>query len=204
MTDQNSYDTLGLDESSSFEQIQEARERLLNECDGDRKRMDAIEAAYDAILMERLRLRQEGKIKVPDRIRFAEEAVEKPATQPDSNSATRPAWLTSLLDTPSRKDILLPTGVFSTLALVSLAMPSLALAVGVGCTIYFLNRKEYRFWRALLITVLGLTFGLAMGIALGQLIASQGATATSSEGIVQIVAAIFTMVIFWAASSFIR
>jgi hypothetical protein len=93
MSDQNYYDTLGLDENSSFEEIQEAKERLIVECEDDRKRKEAIEAAYDAILMERLRLRQEGKIKVPDRIRFAEETPEKPITQSASPSIERPAWL---------------------------------------------------------------------------------------------------------------
>jgi hypothetical protein len=38
MSDQNSYDTLGLNESSSFDDIQEARTRLLEECEGDRKK----------------------------------------------------------------------------------------------------------------------------------------------------------------------
>ncbi|MBE7385221.1 MAG: CPP1-like family protein [Leptolyngbya sp. SIO1E4] len=206
MTDRNSYDTLGLDESSSFEQIQEARERLLEECEGDRKRMDAIEAAYDAILMERLRLRQEGKIKVPDRIRFAEEAAEKAESQPSNNAITGPAWLADFLDTPSRNEILLPAGVFAVLVLVGLAIPSLALAVGVGCTVYFLNRKEYRFWRAILLTLLGLAVGLIVGIALGQLVAAPGAAAFSipEQGVVQIVAAILTLIVFWAESSFLR
>ncbi|NER79716.1 MAG: hypothetical protein F6K42_09055 [Leptolyngbya sp. SIO1D8] len=206
MTDPNSYDTLGLDESSSFEQIQEARERLLEECDGDRKRMDAIEAAYDAILMERLRLRQEGKIKVPDRIRFAETSAEKPETAPSNSPTARPAWFTGLLDTPSRNDILLPAGIFSALAFVSLAVPSLALAIGVGCTIYFLNRKEYRFWRAILLTILGLSIGLIVGIVLGQLVAPQGAALLNipESGVVQIVGAIVTLIVFWVTSSFLR
>ncbi|MEM9008088.1 MAG: CPP1-like family protein [Cyanobacteria bacterium P01_F01_bin.86] len=206
MTDQNSYDTLGLDESSSFEQIQEARERLLRECNDDRKRMDAIEAAYDAILMERLRLRQEGKIKVPDRIRFAEEAVEKPETASNGTPLTRPSWLADFLDTPSRNDIVLPAGVFAALALIGIFQPSLALAIGVGCSIYFLNRKEYRFWRALLITLAGLVIGLLVGMASGQLLATPGAAAfnTSPGEFTQIFAAALTLVIFWAASSFLR
>jgi len=206
MTDQNSYDTLGLDESSSFEEIQTAKERLMKECEGDRKRMDAIESAYDSILMERLRLRQEGKIKVPDRIRFAEEAVEKPAKPASSEPAARPDWLSDFLDTPSRNDILLPAGVFAILALVGLAVPSLALAVGVGCTIYFVNRKEYRFWRAILITVVALTAGLTIGILFGQLFASQGAEQLgfAAGDIVQAVAAFLTLVVFWATSSFVR
>ena len=202
MTDQNYYDTLGLDETSSFEEIQEAKDRLMNECGGDRKQMDAIEAAYDAILMERLRLRQEGKIKVPDRIRFAEEVPEKPAAKSaSSNEITGPSWLSNFLDTPSRNDVLLPAGVFGILAVVSLAVPSLALAVGVGVAIYFLNRKERKFGRALLLTAISLVLGVVVGIQLGGLLIPQGAAvALNSEA----AAAAFTCFLFWLTSSFLK
>ena len=73
MSEQNVlYETLGLTEASSFEEVQSAKTRLSAEYKDDPQRKESIETAYDAILMERLRLRQEGKIKVPDRIRFAE------------------------------------------------------------------------------------------------------------------------------------
>lgn len=72
MSDKNPYETLGIDENSPFDEIQATRNRLVQEHAGDRKQLEAIEAAYEAILMDRLRLRQEGKIKVPDRIRFPE------------------------------------------------------------------------------------------------------------------------------------
>lgn len=207
MTDSNNYNTLGLDESSSFDQIQEARERLLKECNGDRKCMDAIESAYDSILMERLRLRQEGKIKVPDRIRFAEEATE-PSPAPSSDNLTnRWVWLSDFLDTPSREEILLTAGVFAALALVSLAVPSFGLAVGVGCTIYFLNRKERRFWRSLLQTVLWLLVGLTIGILIAQLVSTQGAVTPGGISKIQfeqMLAAIPTLIVLWAVSSFLR
>ena len=53
MSDQSYYETLGLDESSTFEDIQAARDRLLAQHGADNKQREAIEAAYDAILMER-------------------------------------------------------------------------------------------------------------------------------------------------------
>ncbi len=207
MTDQNYYDTLGLDESSSFEEIQAAKARLIAEHEGDRQRIDAIEAAYDAILMERLRLRQEGKIKVPDRIRFAEEVPEKAEpNKPLLDLNNRPTWLSDWIDTPSRKDILLPAGVFSLLALLGWASPSLALAIAVGSAVYFLNRKEYRFWRSVLITIGGLIAGLTVGILLGQAIAPQLTTTTGLpvETLVQIIAATVSMLVLWAVSSFLR
>lgn len=205
MNDQN-YETLGLSESSSFEEIQEARNRLVEQYSDDRKQVEAIESAYDAILMERLRLRQEGKIKVPDRIRFAEEAVEAAKPAADNGGLQRPDWLTNLLDTPSRNDVVWPAAIFAALAGIGAVVePSLALAVGVGCTIYFLNRKERRFWRAILLTVAALTVGLALGIGLGQLFA-QGILFpdASPEDVVQIVAAAVTLLVFWVVSSFLR
>ena len=207
MTDPNYYyDTLGLDEASSFEEIQEAKERLLKECDGDRKRMDAIEAAYDAILNERLRLRLEGKVKVPDRIRFAEDVPEKPVAKAPKESIARPEWLADIWDTPSRNDVLVPAGVFGILSLVSLAAPSLALALGIGAAIYFLNRKENRFWRSVLLTIVGLVVGLTAGILIGQILGPQAAamSGASAEAVVQVVAAILANVVLWSVSSFLR
>ncbi len=206
MSDQNYYDTLGLDENSSFEEIQEAKERLVAECEDDRKQKEAIEAAYDAILMERLRLRQEGKIKVPDRIRFAEETPEKPPAQSTNSDIVRPAWLENFLDTPDRNDVLVPAGIFGILAVVSLAGPSLALALGVGVAIYFLNRKEYRFWRSLLLTIVGLVVGLTVGILIGQALGPQAAAMSGGNAalVTQRVAAMVTMVILWLVTSFLR
>jgi hypothetical protein len=85
-------------------------------------------------------------------------------------------------------------------------MPSLALAIGVGTAIYFLNRKEYRFWRSTLLTVVGLIAGLTIGILIGQILGPQGAamSGVAAESVVQSVAAVITMVVLWAISSFLR
>jgi len=78
MSDQNPYEKLGVSEEASFDEIQDARNRLFEQHSGDAKHLEVIEAAYDAILMDRLRMRQEGKIKVPERIRFPELRVQSP------------------------------------------------------------------------------------------------------------------------------
>ena len=70
MSEHNPYDQLGVTEDSSFEEIQAAKSRLSAECRNDAKQLESIEAAYDAVIMDRLKMRQEGRIKVPDRIRF--------------------------------------------------------------------------------------------------------------------------------------
>jgi hypothetical protein len=175
MSTQNSYEVLGLTEGSSFEEIQAARDRLVEECADEPKRKEAVEEAYDAILMERLRLRQEGKIKVPDRIRFAENNPEPMAQPQASPSLSRPDWLSSLMDAPSREEVLWPGVTFGALLLFGFYAPSLALALAMGAAIYFLNRKEKRFWRSVLLALGGLAVGLGLGLTVGQLLIPQGA-----------------------------
>ena len=175
MSTQNSYEVLGLTEGSSFEEIQAARDRLVEQCGDEPKRREAIEAAYDAILMERLRLRQEGKIKVPDRIRFAENNPEPVVKPPAAPSLPRPDWLANLMDTPSRDEVVWPAITFAALLLFGFYSPSFALALAIGASIYFLNRKENRFWRSVLLTMGGLAVGLALGLTVGQLLIPQGA-----------------------------
>jgi hypothetical protein len=202
MSDKSPYEWLGLSEDASFDEIQEARNRLVTEKSGDRKEVEAIEAAYDAILMDRLRLRQEGKIKVPDRIRFPERRVEPPQEFTPPPEQKGPSWLQNLVDTPSKADILMPAGVFLGAGALSFVMsPALSLAVGVGCSLYFLTRKERKLGRAFLLTLLGLIVGVFLGLQVGSLLASQFPQLVNW---VETIAALITFVILWLISSFLR
>lgn len=202
MSDQKSYDMLGVDENSSFEEIQDARNRLVKECGNDRKQVEAIEAAYDAILMDRLRQRQEGKIKVPDRIRFPERQV--PDTLPDlkaPRTQQTPPWLERLLDTPSRADILWPAGLLLAAGALSISSPTIALALGLACSFYFLNRKEKKFGRSLLLSFAALILGVVLGLQISALLAGQlQSISISAETFASFVA----LFLLWLTSSFLR
>lgn len=211
MSEQNFYETLGLDDASSFEEVQAARQRLLQEHADDPQRRERIEAAYDAILMERLRMRQEGKIKVPDRIRFAEKQADVSAAplQDSLPAGKPPAWLQDWLDTPSRADVLWPSALFLALSVLSWfsATPdgsgtSVVLGFGVALCIYFINRKERRFWRAVLMAAGGLLLGLLLGFAVVSLVAAQGGALSAAQ--VSAIATIITLVLLWFISSFLR
>ncbi len=202
MSDKNSYELLGLTEASTFEEIQAARDRLIEACGDEPQQKANIEAAYDAILMERLRLRQEGKIKVPDRIRFAENTPEPTPAAKITPALPRPGWLSGLVDTPSRDEILWPALTFLGLALLGFAAPSLSLAVALGASVYFLNRKENRFWRSLLVTLAGLAVGLALGLTVGQLLIPEGMQIPWASP--DAIAAAVTCLALWTASSFLR
>ncbi|CEJ45623.1 CPP1-like family protein [Umezakia ovalisporum] len=208
MSDQNPYEKLGVSEDASFDEIQEARNRQLERHIGDAKTLELIEVAYDAILMDRLRMRQEGKIKVPERIRFPELRVQ---LSPKENSAPReqsPPWLQRVMDKPAPTDILLPGAWYLGLSAVGIFAQSpgdqvlqLILIVGTGISIYFLQRKEGKFGRAILLTLVGLIVGLILGgLLAGFLLPQINFGQLSNEQF----STILTFTLLWLISSFLR
>lgn len=209
MSEQTPYQTLGISEDATFDDIQAVKTRLLREHQGNTPVLDQVEAAYDAIIMERLRLRQEGKIKVPEKIRFPERQAEvAPKPMPAIALPSAPAWLATSWDTPSRNDILLPAGVFTALTALSWlgqdpsgSVQSLLLVVGVFATIFFLNRKQRKFGKALLFSLGALLLGIGLGTGLVQLLLGANlAIAVNPEP----VSATITFFLLWLISSFIR
>ncbi|MBH8574684.1 CPP1-like family protein [Nostocaceae cyanobacterium CENA369] len=208
MSDQNPYDKLGVSEDASFDEIQDARNRLLEQYNGDGKSLEVIEAAYDAILMDRLRMRQEGKIKVPERIRFPELRVQSPLKESPAPREQSPAWLQRMLDRPSLADVLLPGAWYLGLSTISVFYPDagdrvlqLVLVVGVGISIYFLNRKEGKFGRAVLFTLVGLITGLIIGGIFASWLLPQVQFLNLRPNQL---ATVLTFILFWLVSSFLR
>ena len=56
------YIRLGLSQDATFEQVQAAKARCIADVDGDDQARARVEAAYDAVLMARLRDRQQGQV----------------------------------------------------------------------------------------------------------------------------------------------
>lgn len=206
MSEQNPYEQLGVTEESSFEEIQEAKQRLVQQYQNDSKIVELIESAYDSVLMDRLRMRQEGRIKVPDRIRFPERLTIPVESKPVTSSKS-PNWWRSSIDTPSAQDIGVPAVIYACLGAITLLVPDpsgsllpLLLAFGVFVNIYFFNRKEKRFGRALLFTLAGLVLGVALGAGLASLAAKADLHIFGDRQIYALV----TFLIFWVISSFFR
>ncbi len=208
MSDQNPYEKLGVSEDASFEEIQDTRDRLVEEHNGDTQRLEMIEAAYDAVLMDRLRMRQEGKIKVPERIRFPERREQiAPDVSPVLKNQS-PAWLQGIVDKPSNLDVVIPGVWYLGLSANSLfyrtendSVLQLMLVLGVGVSIYFLNRKESRFGRAALLTLIGLIIGLIVGGLFASVLAQQlqSANLTTNQ-----FATVVTFVLLWVICSFLK
>lgn len=204
MSEENPYDQLGVTEGSSFDEIQSARNRLCAEFKGDAEQLKKIETAYDAVLMDRLKMRQEGRIKVPDGIRFAERQAEAPPSPPKAVVKQRPAWLDGFIDTPSSADIWMPAGAMTALGAIAIFAPTavqLTLILGVGAAFYFLYRKEQKLGRTVLLSFTGLLLGLLVGGLLYGLISAQfPALAIRTD----VFASVFTFFVLWLISSFLR
>ena len=208
MSEQNPYEQLGVTENSSFEEIQSAKKRLFEQHGNDSTVVEQVEIAYDSIIMDRLRLRQEGKIKVPEKIRFPERSLEKSFKVPQMVKEDSAVWLQELIDTPSQADILWPTGVFLTLSVIAVfsqnsgaSLVPLLMALGFIANIYFLNRKEGRSGRAFLISFIALFVGIALGTGLANLLFGQGGVTVL--GVDQFASAV-TLCLFWLVSCFLR
>ena len=207
MSDQSPYEKLGVSEDASFDEIQDVRNRLLEQHGADGNVREVIEAAYDAILMERLRMRQEGKIKVPERIRFPEKRVPSSPQTSQTLGQQSPAWLKRSIDQPTLTDVLLPGAWYLGLSATSVLYPGgsgqvlqLSLVVGVAIGVYFLNRKEGKFGRAVLFTLVSLIAGLiAGGLLAGLILPLPLITLTANQ-----FSTLLTFILMWLVSSFLR
>jgi hypothetical protein len=82
----------------------------------------------------------------------------------------------------------------------------LVLALGVGCNVFLLNRKERQFGRAVLLTLAGLLLGVGLGTVLGSLLLG-GSPATQIASILfttEKIATLVTFFVLWLISSFLR
>ncbi len=171
MSQQNPYEQLGVTEDATFEEIQAAKQRVMAQVGGDRQLQDNVEAAYDAILMDRLKLRQQGKIQVPEGIRFPEKTPVTLPTFTAPSLANSPSWLQDTFERPDRSEFLTTAGVYTVLGGASLVpsitagLPTL-MALGTGFSLYFINKKQRRFKRALLGSLLALFVGAVVAILL--------------------------------------
>ncbi len=108
----NPYERLGISPDASFDEVQAAKQARFAEVGEDPQARARIEAAYDAVLMDRLKERQQGKVSTA-------------ALNASQREAAAPAPKPALPAMPS-----LPALPRAPLNLPSARLPSLALAEG--------------------------------------------------------------------------
>ncbi len=211
MSDLSPYEKLGVTEDASFEQIQDAKKRLTHKHQNDTQVLDSIETAYDAIIMDRLRMRQEGKIKVPDQIRFPDKRVETKSNSLSNNFANEKSKtsirIENLIDTPSTREVSLSGAIFLALAMFSVFAQSSELlpglvTIGLIAVFYFLYKKQRLFWRSVGISFIVLIAGVILGSVFANLIAFSGFTSLTLQE--EQFISLFSFCLFWLTSNFLR
>ncbi|MGI0493951.1 CPP1-like family protein [Alkalinema pantanalense CENA528] len=205
MSEQSPYEKLGVAEGATFEEIQATRTRLLQEYADEPQKVAQVEAAYDAVLMQRLKLRQEGKIAVPDGIRFAEQTP--PSVQQKTASAVKESsqWLQSVLGQTGQWGWVLPAIVYLGLGAWVGFMPQpqivqLAMMLATGSGLYFLYRKEKRLGRSALWSFGGLIGGFVIGTLSYTLLKSLIPGLPSDTIVISWV----TFLVLWGIASFLK
>jgi hypothetical protein len=141
---------------------------------------------------------------VPERIRFAEQLAEKKPSISLPSIKTSPDWLQRLLDRPSGRELLITSLVWTTLGGLTVAAQanpdslSLLMAIGLGFNIFWLQRKELKLGRAVLITLATVAIAAIIGVGLLQI--PVAGVSLNPNAIIALV----VFILFWGASNFLR
>jgi hypothetical protein len=180
----NPYERLGISPDASFDEVQAAKQARFAEVGDDPQARARIEAAYDAVLMDRLKERQQGKVSTAAlnaSQREAAVAAPKPAlpAMPSLPALPRaplnlPSARLPSLSLAEGRERWLPLIGGATLLLVLLLSPAgnaeLVLAFATVLTVINLQRRGGRLLPAVGWSVLLLSLGLAVGGLLLQLL----------------------------------
>ncbi len=172
------YQRLGVEPDASFDLIQARRDALLADVADDPMARSRIDAAYDAILMDRLKERQQGRVSTAARSASQREQVQPPPSRPALSALPRlpqiqaPKLGRANLSLPDLalahgREFWLPLGVSGGLLILLFAVPSapaqLLLALATLVTVYSLQRRNGRFLQAIGWSFALLTLGLVLG-----------------------------------------
>jgi len=187
------YKRLGIPREAGEEEIREARSYLANQYGGHAKSMEAIEAAYDKIMMEKLReyQKQQSSPKKPKEIK------------------EMPAWqkkIVNMYQVPSRDVILKRAAFYAALALWTVLRPGnngptfQVLMSFLGC-IYLLNDKIKKVARSFFISFGALVIGWTLSSFLVPVIPTQ---VLPSSFTLELTSSLVSYVVLWATCTFLR
>jgi hypothetical protein len=180
----NPYERLGISPDASFDEVQAAKQARLAEVGDDPQARARIEAAYDAVLMDRLKERQQGKVSTAA-LNASQREAAAPAPKPALPAMpSLPVLPRAPLNLPSARlpslalaegrERWLPLIGGAVLLLVMLFSPAgnaeLVLAFATVLTVINLQRRGGRLLPAMGWSVLLLSLGLALGGLLLQLL----------------------------------
>ena len=173
------YATLGLPADAGFDAVQAARQSLLDQAGDDPLARARIEAAYDAVLMERLKERQQGKVSTAARSASVRE--QQPAAPPARlplpalPKVTPPRLQLPGLALGAGRELWFPLGVSGVLLALLLLVPAAAaellLALATAMAVISLQWRLGRLLPAVGWSIALLCLGLVCGSILTRLLA---------------------------------
>ncbi len=185
------YERLGVAPDASFDTVQEAKLERLREAGDDPTVRSRIEAAYDAVLMDRLKERQQGRVSSAARSASQREQASPPPSRPALSALPslpqlppsrlpRPSVSLPRLGLAGGRELWFPLAADGVLLVLLVLMPGAApellTALATGVTLLNLQRRNGRFLAAV-----GWSFALlCLGLVLGGLLAG-GAGASLSQ-----------------------
>ncbi len=176
------YERLGVAPDASFDTVQEAKLARLKEAGDDPMVRSRIEAAYDAVLMDRLKERQQGRVSSAARSASQREQASPPPSRPALSALPslpqlppsrlpRPSFSLPRLQLASGRELWFPLAADGVLLVLLVLMPGAApellTALATGVTLLNLQRRNGRF-----LASVGWSFALlCLGLVLGGLLA---------------------------------
>jgi len=175
------YERLGVAANASFDEVQAAKLARLEEVGDDTMARSRIEAAYDSVLMERLKARQQGKVSTAAKTASQREQVPPPPPPrlavPSLPQLQLPRLATPQLALPglawaTGRELWFPIATAGGLLLLLLVVPSfpadLVLALATAMAVINLQWRHRRFLPAV-----GWGLGLlCLGLLLGAILAT--------------------------------
>ena len=175
----NPYDLLGIAPQSTFEEVQAARQAKLDAIGDDPLARSRVEAAYDAVLMDRLKERQQGRVSSAARSASQKETLPSPARPtlaqlpslpslsiPRIGGGTSASSRPLSLSLATGRERLFPLISHGVLLVVAVGFPGTApdalLALAALTTLVNLQRRNGKFGRSVGATVLLLALGLGL------------------------------------------
>lgn len=173
------YQRLGIEPDASFDAVQAARAARLEEVADDPLARSRVEAAYDAVLMDRLKERQQGKVSSAARTASQREQASPPPTRPallpslpslpqlPSGRIPAPSGSLPKLVLAEGRERWFPLASLGALLVLLTALPAvpadLLLALATTATVLNLQRRSGRFLASVGWSVLLLVVGLVLG-----------------------------------------
>lgn len=187
------YKRLGISREASEEEIQAARNFLINRYAGHKPSLDAIESAHDKIIMQKFYQRKNPKINIRKKVREVSQLRVVQA-------------VISRFETPSTNFIIKTAVAFVTLGIVTVLFPTeegptLQVAISLLASIYFIYTRLKSKMRAFLYGI-GVFFGSWL---LGTfLMVSVVPPILKGPRSLEVMTSLVTYVLLWVSSTYLK